>query len=272
VTFDSPQSEKSLESTDRSSSDRLRVFFVTEDDPIYVVEFFETFFSDYSADDLDVVGITVCAAFNESLAATARRIFRFYGWPDFGRLLVRYVRSRTNRRSISNAAASAGVPRVSTSSVNDAGFVRLLAELNLDVVVSVAAPEIFGPDLLNAPRVACLNVHSGRLPTYRGMMPIFWQLQRGEEAVTITVHRMTSRLDRGAIVATKAIAVSERDSLDRVMSVAKREAARLMMEALRTIRDADGYREYLPAETPSYFSFPTRSAVRQFRRRGHRLF
>ena len=44
---------------------RLRVFFVTEDDPIYVAEFFNVFLADYPRESFEVVGITVARAFNE---------------------------------------------------------------------------------------------------------------------------------------------------------------------------------------------------------------
>src|SRR2546429_8962132 len=60
-----------------------------------------------------------------------------------------------------------------------ASYLRTLTARGVDVLLSVAAPEIFRrPALMAVPHV--LNVHSGKLPLYRGMMPTFWALQNGD--------------------------------------------------------------------------------------------
>ena len=61
------------------------------------------------------------------------------------------------------------------------------------------------------------------------MMPTFWQMQRGERAVTITVHRMADSLDTGDVLATQVFAFRNRDSLDRVIKGTKCEGARLLI-------------------------------------------
>ena len=55
-----------------------------------------------------------------------------------------------------------------------------------------------------------LNIHSGRLPKYRGMMPTFWQLLAGEREATITVHEMVPRLDAGAVLGKVEFPLRER--------------------------------------------------------------
>jgi methionyl-tRNA formyltransferase len=137
--------------------------------------------------------------------------------------------------------------------------------------VSVAAPEIFLPDLLNVPRLGCINVHSGRLPNYRGMMPTFWQMLRGEQAITITVHKMADKLDAGDVLATQSFPLKRSDSLDRVIKATKREGARLLMRVLRDIQKGQVRPVPLDMAGAGYFSFPKPSDVREFRRRGHRL-
>jgi methionyl-tRNA formyltransferase len=52
----------------------LRVLIVTEDDPLFVRQFFEVFFSECPAESIEIVGVTVSRAFHESLARTARRV------------------------------------------------------------------------------------------------------------------------------------------------------------------------------------------------------
>ena len=49
--------------TTQEMTDRLRILFVTEDDPLYVIQFFKVFFSEYPRDKLDIIGTTVVDAF-----------------------------------------------------------------------------------------------------------------------------------------------------------------------------------------------------------------
>ena len=249
----------------------MRVLFITEDDPLYVIHFFDVFLDEYPRDRLDIVGITICRAFAESRAATARRVLRFYGPIDFARLAGRVAAARVRRRSIASLARERSVPLLETNSVNDPGYVARVRALDPDVIVSVAAPEIFRAELLTSARLGCVNLHSGRLPKYRGMMPTFWQLLNAEPYLTITVHEMAPELDSGAILASERELVGAGDSLAELMVAGKRTGARLMIHALRELAAGTQTRQPLDMADASYFSFPGRDEARALRRRGHPL-
>jgi methionyl-tRNA formyltransferase len=72
---------------ERRSAKPLRVLMITEDDPIYVRQFFDVFFAELPRDQIEIVGVTVSRAFHEPVIATARRVLKFYGLRDFLRLL-----------------------------------------------------------------------------------------------------------------------------------------------------------------------------------------
>lgn len=249
----------------------LRIFFITEDDPVYVAHFFETFLAEYPAGEIEICGMTVDRAFHEPLWRTARRLWRFYGPVDFARMGTRFLGAKLRRHSIARLARDAGIPLVETGSVNRADFLDRLEAVAPDVVVSVAAPEIFKKRLLALPRLGCINIHCGRLPTYRGMMPVFWQMKNGEERVTLSVHEMVPKLDDGALLATREFPLRSADRLDRVIRATKQESARLMIEVLQRFRRGDVERRPLEAEGRAYFSFPTRADVYAFCQLGHRL-
>jgi methionyl-tRNA formyltransferase len=249
----------------------LRVLFVTEDDPLYVIQFFEVFFDIYPRSEIEICGITIGRAFHEPLRKTLRRMLRFYGpWRTF-RQGLRFLSSKLRARSIESLVASAGIPVIATQSVNQPDYLEKVRAIAPDVIVSVAAPEIFKASLLGIPRLGCINIHSGRLPAYRGMMPTFWQMLRGEPAVTITVHHMAEKLDTGDVLATQSFALRPSDTLDRVIGETKREGARLVLRVLRDLRDGKADPQALTMDDSEYFSFPKREDVRAFRRRGHRL-
>jgi methionyl-tRNA formyltransferase len=252
-------------------ADRLRILFVTEDDPLYVIRLFEVFFREYPRETLEVCGITIDRPFHEPPWKTLSRMLRFYGLAGVARLTGRYARARLSGRSIGRLAAERGIPMVPAQSVNAPEYVRTVRGIAPDVIVSVAAPEIFRKDLLRTPRLGCINIHSGRLPVYRGMMPTFWQMMRGEREITVTVHEMAEVLDGGKILGTMAVPLTPRDTLDRVITETKQQGARLLIDVLDQIRRGKSVGVPVDMSSASYFSFPKREHVAEFRQRGHRL-
>jgi methionyl-tRNA formyltransferase len=249
----------------------VRALFITEDDPLYVIHFFDVFLAEYPAEEIDIVGVTISRAFHESQIATARRVLRFYGPVDFARLAGRVAGAKLRRRSIERSVRGAGLPLVPADSVNAPEYLARVRSLQPDVIVSVAAPEIFRADLLGAARLGCINLHSGRLPRYRGMMPTFWQMASGEPSVTITVHEMAEELDAGAVLGTRTAPIEPGATLAEMMIAGKREGARLMIQVLRELAAGTAKPRPLDMDDSAYFSFPQRADARELRRRGHPL-
>jgi methionyl-tRNA formyltransferase len=249
----------------------MRLLFVTEDDPLYVIHFFDVFFREYPRDELQIAGITISPAFDESKIATARRTLRLYGIADFTRLAARFAAVKLRRRSIEALAREQSVEILATPSVNDPGYVARVRRLRPDVIVSVAAPEIFKEELLASARIGCVNLHSGRLPKYRGMMPTFWQMLNSEPAVTVTVHEMAPRLDAGAVLGTAEHPIHANDRLARLMVEGKREGARLLIRVLRELKAGTARPQQMDMANASYFSFPGRDEARELRKLGHSL-
>lgn len=255
----------------------LSIVAVTQDDPFFTGRFFRAFLDALDPERARLTEVVLLRNFNEPRMALARRLWRFYGTVGMVRLLGRYAATRiaelTGRpRTVRALARKAGVPVRELESINDDAYLDSLEGRQVDVLLSVAAPQIFRDRALNAaPRV--LNVHNGRLPDYRGMMPTFWALRRGEEAVTVTLHEMAAKLDAGGVLAEFPVPVRDEDTAfslsARAKVVAGREIARWFAEVARSgrwpesrpIRVADG----------QYFKFPTRSDARSLRDGGRRL-
>jgi methionyl-tRNA formyltransferase len=249
----------------------LRLLFVTEDDPLYVIRFFEVFFDEYPKDQIEIVGVSVQDAFHEPIWKTARRMLRFYGPIDFVRLCFRYVGVKLRGDSIAKLAERKGLPVVPCGSVNDPAYIARARELQPDVIASVAAPEIFKKEIIGVPALRSINIHSGRLPVYRGMMPNFWQLLHGEKNATVTVHEMVEKLDAGGILGTLEWPLKPRDSLDRVITGTKQDGARLMIDVLLKMKRGACEPVPLDMTEKKYFSFPKPADVKAFRKRGHRM-
>lgn len=93
-----------------------------------------------------------------------------------------------------------GVQLAQPESIGDETFLKDLAERKPDLVVVVAFGQIFPEELLELPKLGCINVHASLLPKYRGASPIQGVLMNGEKKTGITIMRMEETLDTGPII------------------------------------------------------------------------
>jgi methionyl-tRNA formyltransferase len=87
----------------------------------------------------------------------------------------------------------------------------LLAAYAPDVGVCCSFPARIPDAALAVPRYGILNVHPGLLPRYPGPNPMGWALRNGDREMGMTVHRMTSKIDAGPILAQGVIPVTDDD-------------------------------------------------------------
>jgi methionyl-tRNA formyltransferase len=250
----------------------LRVVIITEEDPFYVYEFFDAFVKDARLPQTaEIVKVLIQHAFREPKWKLARRMLGFWGLTGFVRLCWQYAWMRLTGRSCRAVLEKAGMVCVDAPNVNDPACVAALKELDLDVILSVAAPQIFKEPLLNVPKWGCINSHSGPLPRYRGMMPTFWQMFLGEKRIGVTVHTMAKDIDGGEILQQEFTDLCPGESLHEVIVRTKQMAARMVRDTLESIRDGRVERRPMDMTQASYFSFPKPEDTRKFRTSGLRL-
>lgn len=69
-----------------------------------------------------------------------------------------------------------------------------------DAFVVVAYGQILSQEILDMPRLGCINAHGSILPYYRGAAPIQWSLYHGEPETGITTMQMDAGMDTGAVL------------------------------------------------------------------------
>ena len=253
----------------------LRVVVITQDDPFYLPLFFRAFLKEVGG-DVDLRSIICLDPFDESFFELAGRMYRLYGPVHFLRRGTEFVARKgvdalgMQSYSVKSTAERHGIPVRSVSSVNTPAVVRWVQREEVDVILSVAAPEILKPDVLGAPTWGCLNVHTAKLPRYRGMLPTFWALYHGDDEIGVTVHTMETEIDRGKIAGQTTFPVRDTDTLDDVIKRGKKVGGQLAADVLANLRE--GALQLKPMEgEESYFSFPTVEERRELQKRGRRL-
>jgi methionyl-tRNA formyltransferase len=254
----------------------VKVVAVTQSDPFFTGAFFSSFLQEIDPSRVKVVEIVLLPNFRESKAALVLRLVRLYGLVDFLRLLRRYLVARVDEfrgapKTVEAIAARRKIPVRRLRTINSSAYLSQLAERRIDVLLSVAAPEIFGKEALAATPLA-LNVHSGRLPEYRGMMPTFWALYNDDEQIVITVHAMAEKVDSGGVLAEYPLRVEPRESAFELAIRAKRVAGREVARLLARL-ETDAWPEARPVAIGrgTYYRFPQGTHARRLRSRGRRL-
>ncbi len=259
----------------------LRIHIITEEDPFYLPVFFSAFLAALPRERIELTGIDITPPLNQSgLIPLARRLHEFYGTVDFFRLGLRYAWAKGCNLllpqsawsgSVKRMSAAHGVPCHDVDNVNAQPYVERLRALDLDLLISVAASQIFKGDLLSVPRLAAINIHTGRLPSYRGMLPVFWQMYESEPALCATIHTMTLEIDRGDLLLEKDVPLDGERCLDAAIRKGKSEGARAMLELLDAYCREEVQSRPMPDSGGAYRSFPKRPDARRFRSMGNRL-
>lgn len=76
------------------------------------------------------------------------------------------------------------------------------AQTDPDLVVSIRHMSILRGPVIEVPRFGVINLHSGLLPTYQGVMSTFRAMCNGDAVIGTTLHRIEDvQIDAGAIIA-----------------------------------------------------------------------
>lgn len=75
----------------------------------------------------------------------------------------------------------------------------------VDVFLSMCLDQIIGRDFIERCKILCINIHPSDLPNFGGVEPIIMFLLSDESHMGVSIHRMTSQIDKGEVIARKYI-------------------------------------------------------------------
>jgi methionyl-tRNA formyltransferase len=183
---------------------------------------------------------------------------------------LRFPRPFRRLSSLRSVCAALEIPYADVADVNEAAFLKSLASRDIDVLICFQQ-QIFRKELLALPRLGCLNVHTGILPGYRGMKPVFWMHSRNEPELGVSVHAMSESLDVGPVVVQRRWRRRPGSSVLENQFWSYRCAAQCIVEAIEKLPvTAMDMLPQVSAETP-YFKAPTKRERDRAVRAGTRL-
>ncbi|RKY58012.1 MAG: hypothetical protein DRP94_07465 [Candidatus Latescibacterota bacterium] len=252
----------------------MRLLIVTQADPLYMPVFFKFFTENLRNPEVEVRKVIILRPLNQKdKFGLLKKVLDLYGaWGTF-RLLLRILRVKVGTGTVEGYLKRAGIGYEYVEDINDGSVADYVRREGIDLIVSVAASQMFSRKLLSSPRYGCINVHHGKLPEYRGMMSNFWQMYNGEEFAVVTFHRMTEDLDGGEVLLEKKVKINYDRPLDYLIKKTKIFSALYMLDLLDEIAEDPGrLLQGRPQEgRKGYYSFPGKEHRIAFRRKGLKL-
>lgn len=91
-------------------------------------------------------------------------------------------------------------------------FVDQIQALAPDLIVVNSYSMLLHPEILEIPRLGCVNLHPTLLPKYRGSNPLQWVIINNESETGVTMHYMNSEFDAGDIIAQRRVRIGPEDT------------------------------------------------------------
>jgi methionyl-tRNA formyltransferase len=135
---------------------------------------------------------------------------------------------------VKQVALQANCPVLTPKRVKkDAAALAALGESQADAFVVVAYGQILSQQILDMPRLGCINGHGSLLPAYRGAAPIQWCLVNGETETGMTTMAMDAGLDTGAMLLKSRLPIGLLDNFFEVGAALADQCADLLVETFQ---------------------------------------
>ena len=174
-----------------------------------------------------------------------------------------------------------GIKVSDIQSINCKEGLRAVKFCEPDLIVSIRFGLILQSEVIEIPRFGVINLHSGELPTYRGVMATFRAMQQADPECGTTLHYINdSGIDNGEIISISKQAIDyQRSYLFNTLAVYK-QGVNDLIAAINSIEkygkcsSGAGNQDDNPTQNSeeNYYSFPTELELKSFHQSGLKLY
>lgn len=127
------------------------------------------------------------------------------------------------------------IPVHTPKTLRDEAFADLLSQYNPDIIVVVAYGKILPKNVIDYPRLGCVNLHVSLLPKYRGAAPMQRAIMEGESETGVTVMYMAEGLDTGDIISVEKFPILPTDDFEAIHDRSAEVGAVLLSKTIEEI-------------------------------------
>lgn len=122
-------------------------------------------------------------------------------------------------------------------------FIDEIRGLNPDCICVVAYGKILPNDILEIPKLGCINVHGSLLPKYRGAAPIQWAILNGDKVTGITTMFMDEGMDTGDMILKEEVSIGESETTGELWERLSKIGSKLLVQTLEKLESGSAPRE-----------------------------
>ncbi|WP_144394773.1 formyl transferase [Pleionea sediminis] len=204
-----------------------------------------------------------------------RQSLAFFEQTLFNQLVTPLLNQResySNFKTFEQMAPLLVQPPKVMNDINSSENLREIESLKPDLIISIRYGCILKQPAIDVPRFGVLNLHSGLLPEYRGVMATFWAMMNDEPTIGTTLHYIdNAKIDQGPVVSRAPVSMNPSDSyLMNVLNLYK-PGCDLILKSIDQLSH-HGSLDTLPQNlSGAYYTFPTEEQWAMFSDKGLRL-
>ena len=122
-------------------------------------------------------------------------------------------------------------------------FIEEIKNLNPDVICVVAYGKILPKEILEIPKLGCINVHGSLLPKYRGAAPIQWAVLNGDKKTGVTTMYMDEGMDTGDMILKEEVEIGEDETTGELWQKLSKTGGKLLVKTLKEIENGTAPRQ-----------------------------
>jgi len=147
-----------------------------------------------------------------------------------------------------------------------------IKRLKPDLILSIFSKEIIGSRLINLPQNGIINLHPAPLPFYRGVSPTFWILATRSKTAGATLHFIDKGVDTGKIISQNKFSTKKYNSEHDIYLTSAKKGVSQLKKFLKLLTQNKAVTSRVNPLKDSYYSLPTKKAVKSFRKNGYSFF
>ena len=140
---------------------------------------------------------------------------------------------------VSVCAQKWGVPVFQPARIREPEAVEKIRSLQPDLIVVAAFGQILPQELLDIPRLGCVNIHASLLPGLRGAAPIQWAVINGDAESGVTLMQMNAGLDTGDILFQEKVAIGPQETGESLYEKLAELGGQMIVRYLPAIESGD---------------------------------
>ena len=133
-----------------------------------------------------------------------------------------------------------------------------------DAIVVVAYGQILNAEVLQSPRLGCLNVHASLLPKWRGAAPLQRAIEAGDTETGITIMVMDEGLDTGPMLNTASVPIDDQTTTAELHEQLATIGGPLLVQSLKQFRSGSPFNRLNSLTTGSLTPIKSRQMMPVF--------